>query len=617
MVRRRTPSGSRAKEEEYSQIPTPVPSVARNDEQTRKEETVEKDEEPRASSIGGQGEQIPDTPIVVYKSNPGSRDDSSQSSAQSGKASTDHRPSRPTNHERRDSHDLLRRLSRATSLSAGSSPNTTIDGGIQRPRSSQDFNSEEKTPMPCRTRSVDAARNAGEEKGKSDEGDDSATPQPSKQQMFSKTPAKTPVVTGAWVETPYTLMKKDLEQVSKGSQGQVDGKGGNSQERPTSAKATGEASAVRPADKASDVRIQNATDPKKVPKQERIPYTGPKLPKSALDAIVRDMKEYKALSDSPNALPVGEDTIKSFEDLVLDDNTGTLDLAIFNPNPKPTLTTAETTEKPGPPSPSASATSSKASSSSSSSLSDLYLDTETLSSKLAKTTNPDLRERIILDHRMNARLLHLGLSLKDCRKVIDRIEAYVLSLDKRGQSQPNGATTLTQLPTSIPAKHIDWGSTPLTDYIPLLIPIPRLYTWPATSHLPRLTRLGTALAIVWCWYITELILCDIYCHKFYAVSCSNFGVDIYAPRMPLVTVTMLSRWLRLPKLGAYLWVFLRPFVVLVAQALGLWDGFAGPGMGTGMPRGGAGRVGAGGMGNSMPSGFEDPRPDSMMGDEIL
>lgn len=52
---------------------------------------------------------------------------------------------------------------------------------------------------------------------------------------------------------------------------------------------------------------------------------------------------------------------------------------------------------------------------------------------------------------------------------------------------------------------------------------------------------------------------EYYCHPLYAVTMKGYGVDIYAPRMPYVTTTILLKrpfsWLWRPVWNVVCWVF--------------------------------------------------------------
>lgn len=68
------------------------------------------------------------------------------------------------------------------------------------------------------------------------------------------------------------------------------------------------------------------------------------------------------------------------------------------------------------------------------------------------------------------------------------------------------------------------------------------YTWPADRRwrwLPRLTWLGLVTLLFAAWSASELTMCEYYCHPLYASSMTGYGVDINAPAMPFVAATVL------------------------------------------------------------------------------
>ena len=84
---------------------------------------------------------------------------------------------------------------------------------------------------------------------------------------------------------------------------------------------------------------------------------------------------------------------------------------------------------------------------------------------------------------------------------------------------------------------------------------------------------------LWLWYVfipfpppsiphticlSSRLFSDKYCHKFYASSMVGYGVDPDAPRMPFVTLTILSRPF-LPLWNALKWIWMVPYNALFAQ----------------------------------------------------
>lgn len=68
------------------------------------------------------------------------------------------------------------------------------------------------------------------------------------------------------------------------------------------------------------------------------------------------------------------------------------------------------------------------------------------------------------------------------------------------------------------------------------------YTWePLSSWRIRFTWLGLGCLAFLAWYMTESSLCSVYCHQLYGESMIGYGVDMDAPRFPFVIPTLFFR----------------------------------------------------------------------------
>ncbi|KAK8160496.1 hypothetical protein BKA80DRAFT_101779 [Phyllosticta citrichinensis] len=72
--------------------------------------------------------------------------------------------------------------------------------------------------------------------------------------------------------------------------------------------------------------------------------------------------------------------------------------------------------------------------------------------------------------------------------------------------------------------------------------------WDERRYL-RLTWFGLFCVLFWSWFWTETILCNKYCHKYYAEHMEGYGVNPNAPRIPYVTLEVASwvppfKWLK-------------------------------------------------------------------------
>ena len=133
------------------------------------------------------GEAIPDTPVVIYKANSNGIVSSSEKNTRQPESEMQI-SSRPS-HERKDSHDLLKRLARATSESPSPAKKfNDLDQASNQERPDQ----VQQTPQNTGTLKTPVVTGAWVDQTLQD------TPQVSKGNVN----LKTPLVTGAWIDTP-------------------------------------------------------------------------------------------------------------------------------------------------------------------------------------------------------------------------------------------------------------------------------------------------------------------------------------------------------------------------------------------------------------------------------
>lgn len=297
--------------------------------------------------LADEGDPIPDSPIVVFR---GSSDVTnmgagSESTVEDQSRGSSRRPS----HDRQDSRDLLRKLSRATS----ESPTPTKE---EQPKENVDDEAIKITIpahlMPSMATEdnenskllVDGERKNGD--NHSLDAEASKRPiQQTPQQPRSNSSLKTPLVTGAWIDTPLPT-------------------GGTKLPLPTPADLDDEKEFT--SDVAKETRKVAATDlirklnpnilsaRPNLQSQEPLKYTGPLIPKSALESIISAAKSNSksqhsksnphanANSDSEEDPPLylGESTIQSLEEILEDTDYSNL-LAPSPPSsPSPPATPA-------------------------------------------------------------------------------------------------------------------------------------------------------------------------------------------------------------------------------------------------------------------------------------
>lgn len=335
---------------------------------------------------------------------------------------------------------------------------------------------------------------------------------------------KTPRVTGAWVDTPMTERAVDIpSDLTK----DIVAPPAPPNAKEESASALKPAADVKPAAGQKDSKLsedkKNSPEPI-IAKQSkpRPPLARPKLPKSALETVIEDA------SSGKEALNMGDDTIESLQ-AILDDPT------------------------------------------------DLKIEED-----------EDAAYKHVLDRlgllrqnsegsddydRIDTKLQSLAQHITEVKKGLDRLQGHVANgfedLDAK-----NG-TTKTPPPISTPtsSESCKTCSTPSDTRLYAAIPLPRLWEQNLTSRRLQLTKLGWTTLICTMWYIIECTMTEMYSHPLISDTCTGYCLRPDAPVFPFVTVTMLWRWSHLSTvLGPIITLGVALFR-LVAQLLGLWDGY--------------------------------------------
>lgn len=324
---------------------------------------------------------------------------------------------------------------------------------------------------------------------------------------------KTPRVTGAWIDTPMT--ERVTELPSDLTQDIV------SSSAPLKEAQTSSEEAKLPVDSQSQPKVQDTVGATSEPSFEsqpkttsRKPLVRPKLPKSGLETVIEDVRSGK------ETLDLGDDTIESLHAL-MDDSTE------WKIEEEEDEARAQEIVK-----------------------------------RLEMARSQDSRS-VDLD-RLNDKLSSLAKNITAVKKGLDRLEGTV----------GDAAATLSRpekngVPSTQPS-----GFTGHPDgRIYAAIPLPRLWKRHPVSRRLQLTRLGWFTLVSLTWYIIECIMCEKYCHPTISETCDGYCLQPDAPVFPWVTVTMLWRW-------SHLSTFLTPIITIVvalfrllAQLLGLWDGY--------------------------------------------
>ena len=542
--------------------------------------------------LEGDGEPIPDTPVVVYRSTPDLKTASSSTDRHRDSAE---RPSQ----ERQDSRDILQKLARATSaspVSLSEGPPTSINARSQPSLGNRGSSGAKEERSSSRKQSRPRSSNDGLQNEKSTSETVpkvkvEETPVPSKPKARLQTPQitggwidntiseessrpsmpnvtlKTPMVTGAWVDTPLPAGGRGPPMPTPNLEDDKDFILEGNEKR-----------------KLATFDLVKKLSPKSDTKLERLTTSRP-LPKSALESVLNAAKASLASGHQPGQNPLiahnsdsdeeeaegplhlGESTIQSLEDILADKN----DINSF----------------PSALSPSAS-------------------DNENENEAAKKPDTRDIDDDLKPYTRQLSRLSSLLPSIRDARKNIASLERAVASStsssshNRRALTGPRkddsaesecteagefhdfiwpcskcGSSSAPRTPSLITLNIFQTQSSSTSPSITTVsLPLPILWhRRTPTSYLPRFTWLGMLVVLGTAWYIAESVTCNIYCHPQYAYAFDGFGVDINAPEPPFVFEKMVWRWLSLGKV----WVLVRALGRLLSLLLGGGEGETGRG----------------------------------------
>ncbi|CBF83805.1 hypothetical protein AN2889.2 [Aspergillus nidulans FGSC A4] len=250
----------------------------------------------------------------------------------------------------------------------------------------------------------------------------------------------------------------------------------------------------------------------------------PDHPKSALETVLQEHR------DNKDSLDVGDDTIESLQALVdqqpsEDTETQEQDDAAYEQQVMSELESAQSSE---------------------------MKDFERIEGKLQSLSD-------------NMSHLKSGLNQLEGR-ISQDTEQIIASITKNPLDITEGATRPQEsCETCKKLKNVE--------VVHQCIPLPHLWDRGRVRWLPRPTRLGWCILIPLAWYILENTMCDEFCHPVVAETCEGYCLEPDAPRYPFVIPTLLWRWLHLSDILAPLWAILVAFSRIFSQLLGLSDGY--------------------------------------------
>lgn len=348
------------------------------------------------------------------------------------------------------------------------------------------------------------------------------TPEPPK--LFgSKIYDKTPRVTGAWIDTPMTervaQIPSDLTKDILPPPASKEPNASVQQIQPPA-----KPPAKPPIDAQPKIEEPSPEPPKKQEtvsddqpiKQSRPPVIRPKLPKSGLETVMEDVKSGK------EDLDLSDDTIEYLH-AIMDDQTD--------------LTEEEE---------------------------EAAKEQEIFEGLQQDDTNSF--PTVDMD-RLHEKLSSLARNIKEVKKGLNSLEQHVVR-DNELSSRPSSPKD------SLPTVHPGGGQIiPSDGRVYAAIPLPRLWTRNHVSGRRQLTMLGWVTFVSLSWYVLECCMCEAYSHPIFSDTCDGYCLQPDAPVFPYVTVTMLWRWSHLSTLLGPLITIGVAFFRLVAQLLGLWDGY--------------------------------------------
>ena len=431
------------------------------------------------TALGDEGDPIPDSPVVVYPATPASSSKENKLAASRGgtNRSTSRRDS---SHGRHDSRDLLRQLARATSESptpAKEDDHVGISSEVDREISAR---SDKK---PKETQKV-ADRTETAENGNGDMGNRSTmqseagqivqeTPQPR-----SKLDIKTPLVTGAWIDTPLPNGGRGPPLPTPDSQ---------DDEKNIDTKFGSESRKVAATDLIRSLNPNILSRrPESQSQEEPLINTGPLIPKSALESIISAAKAHSRSggkkksnfvnldSDEDPTLLLGDSTIQSLEEI---------------------LETDAKTSRLSRPSQQSSAFQSD--------------DDHSVDEDLADTQ----KSSFSTVQSQISRLDHVGPSIRDAKRRLAFLERIV-SQSKSRSSPADQCDEGGEIHDFIwpcercmarAGRNVALSRPDLDGLATISITIPKLWRWRENDWRPRLTWLGVGVLVYWGYLFAEKV----------------------------------------------------------------------------------------------------------------
>jgi hypothetical protein len=432
------------------------------------------------AALGDDGDPIPDSPVVIYRGTSGSSKKGTGVDHSTPGTHTNSAP-RPA-HGRQDSRDLLRQLARATSESPPARKDEN-PAGVSNDTDAKPLTQSDENPKEARKAMDPQKRRENDKKdvgslGAPKSAETGQVVQPTPQPSKSKLDMKTPLVTGAWIDTPLPTGGRGLPLPTPAN---LD------DERDIRVELGGESRKVAATEL---IRTMNPNILSKRPKRESreaLEGTGPVVPKSALESIIsaaksrsksrnaRRSNRVSADSDEDPTLLLGESTIQSLEEILDDDDTNTPKLC---PPSQPSSTVQSDEER-------------------------------SIEEDLADPQPPSLSG---LQSQLS-RLDHVGPSIRDAKRRLAFLER-ALAKAKSRSGTPTECDEGGEIHDFVwpcekcghPSRREFPFATSTTDGLATIsITIPKLWRWRENDWRPRLTWLGVGVLVWWGYLIADRI----------------------------------------------------------------------------------------------------------------
>lgn len=445
--------------------------------------------------LGSGGDPIPDSPITIYRS---TSDVSSTDNGLGGNVEDDRRSVHRPVHERGDSRELLRKIARVSSQS----PTSTKEG--PSPVSQQEMiptdNVEPDEEPSGFSIGTDLSVQAAEEENLDGnnhlpdvkiEKPVQETPRPSK----SNADLKTPLVTGAWIDTPLPTGNRGLPLPTPASL---------EDDKYFTMDSGDQSRKIATTDLIRKLNPTILSTRPKLNSQRQLKDTGPLLPKSALESILAAAKTNPKPISQRNR---GTNSKSDSEELELGDSTMQSLEEILHEDPDGSTLASQSSSSPSLPN-------------------EDFPDDQELEDSLLKSDHseaesltPGQRSRLseLKSYaRQISRLGNVGPSIRDTKRRLANLEKAfsktVSDLPSKSLEIQDGCDEAGEFHDFIwpcercgcPGRRDLDTSHRITRYMNTVpTSVPKLWRWRRDDWRPRLTWLGLVTLVWWTWWIGD------------------------------------------------------------------------------------------------------------------